>query len=133
MHRGKKMNGNKPKQNVSTSFISDGRQVTFLPLFFAINTTFRRKKKWQFKKIKMNKRLNTIWEIPNHPAFKKSGFQRIYQVVLLSQPNSFNKQCFKLQLLIALALLNTNSCRAHINCYMPIKIHSPVLKLTFAT
>lgn len=45
MHRGKKMNGNKPKQNVSTSFISDGRQVTFLPLFFAINTTFRRKKK----------------------------------------------------------------------------------------
>lgn len=45
MHRGKKMNGNKPKQNVSTSFISDGRQVTFLLLFFAINITFRRKKK----------------------------------------------------------------------------------------
>lgn len=79
------------------------------------------------------KRLNPmILDIPIHPAFKKSGFKKIRQVAQLSQPNSFI-HIFLIAAVDCFNSLDTNSCRAHINSYMPIKIHSPVLKLTFAT
>lgn len=42
IHRGEKMV--EINQNIFIGFISDGRQVTFFPLFFTINITLRRKK-----------------------------------------------------------------------------------------
>jgi hypothetical protein len=94
-------------------------------IFLLLKITFEGK--YIFKKQSVSWRLSTIMQemcIHKPSKCQDTGFIKIH--------NSFNKQflncscwCF--------SSLSRNSCRAHINCYMPIKIHSPVLKLNFAT
>lgn len=136
-----KMNWNKPKQNVQLLYCS-GRlgTLTFLFFFSFFTMSISEEKNVILKKeycgcsigncqqVKLNRMIQNIL-IPAW-AFKE-------QNAAFTPVHNWANWAPDRRLLRAavddFGSLSTTSCRAHFNSYVPIKIHSPVLKFTFAT